>query len=105
MTLASTMSSDFSSLLNRYNLGEEDCNRKVTDVHIEKISRSFCRKWRSLPSHLELDDIVVCDVERDSASEKDKRNKFFTEWKEAKGSDATYTKLITALLVIYRLQE
>ena len=87
------------SLVKQYNLGE-DVKGKITDVHLEVISRSYCGKWKRLPSHLNMESVVVDDIDRLAIDEDEKRLKFLSTWKTTKGSDATYKKLISALLKI-----
>ena len=74
--------------------------RQVSDEHIEEISRNHCRRWRSLPAHLNLGPILVQDIERSQGDEGERRAIFFRVWKERNGSEATYENLITALLKI-----
>ena len=78
----------------------EECNKQITDAHLERLSSKCCGKWRNLTSHLELDSIVKDDIDRKSVRESEKRLDYFTEWKEQKGSAATYKSLIRALLKI-----
>ena len=89
-----------SELLGQFELTEEECQRQISDPHLEEISRTSSRKWRSLPSHLELPDTTVGDIERDSQNEDERRNSFFFTWKHKKGTRATYRKLVRALLKI-----
>lgn len=72
----------------------------VRDIDVDKISRSCCKDWERLPPYLEMKKIVVNDINREGGSEEGKRRKFFTEWIEEKGREATYKKLIGALLQI-----
>ena len=82
-------------------LTEEDVSKKITDEHIEFISRSLCRQWKSLPAHLGLAIIVVDDIDKSNVmDEREKREKFLRTWKKEKGSEATYKKLIDGLLTI-----
>ena len=87
-------------LLREYELTEEDSEQPISDPHLEEISRTSSRKWRSLPSHLELPDNTVGDIQRDSENEEERRNNFFFTWKRKKGTRATYRKLLCALLKI-----
>ena len=94
---------DLSSLLLQYKLPADVCSAQVSDVHLEEISRSHCKNWRRLPSHLELEDIVVSDIDHKQVDEAEKRREFFFEWKKRNGSGASYRCLIRALLdVSYR---
>lgn len=87
-------------LIAKFHLTEEDVNKQITDRHIEDISCTLCGKWRSLPAHLRLAIITVGDINRGSGDEREKRRIFLTTWKEQKGSNATYIRLINALLKI-----
>lgn len=87
------------TLVERYQLQEEDLNSQITDKHLDKISHSHCSQWRRLPPYLGMESIVRDDVNRLSASEEEeKRCAFFLKWKDMKGSEATYQRLISALL-------
>ena len=99
------MAGSFESLLDCHHLSEEDINKQITDGDMETISRSLCRKWRSLPAHLELDSIVVGDIDLVHLEEGEKRSKFFATWKEKQGSKVTYKRLIHALLKIECTQD
>ncbi len=92
--------SDVIFLVNYYGLAEEDCNQQISDKHLKDISQSCCQQWRSLPSHLGLPDLMVKDIERTVADEEERRHTFFQKWKQRKGFDATYMRLIEALLRI-----
>ena len=84
----------------QYGLADGYGDQPVTDEHLEIISRSCCKKWKSLPAHLELEDIVAEDIDKTQKGEREKRHDFLREWKSMKGSKATYKKLIAALLKI-----
>ena len=87
-------------LIIRYHLDIQDCKRQITDEHIDEISRSHCREWRSLPSQLEMSTIVEHDIDCKQIDEDKKRCQFFKKWKDRYGSCATYESLIRALLKI-----
>ena len=70
---------------------EVDLDQCVNDQHIEKFSRSFGGKWRSLPPYLEMETIIVDDIDRKPMEEK--RYEFFKKWKRVKGPHATYRKI------------
>ena len=91
------MASSLESLTVRYHLAEEDVDKQITDKHIEVISRSSCKKWRFLYAHLDLASIDVDNIDHMQVDEDQKRFKFLITWKEKKGSEATYKKLISAL--------
>lgn len=91
--------------MKQYELSDGDCNQQVTDDHLELISRSSCKQWKSLPSHLGMDTIAADDIDKGQKEEREKRHDFFLKWKETKGSQATYKQLITALLKIKCTQD
>ena len=94
------MSSEFSSILSHFKLREKDCEKTVTDNHLDEISLNCCAcgDWRFLASLLELEDSVASDIDCKTCDEKGKKRDFFREWRQRKGHEATYKKLILALL-------
>ena len=89
------------SLVENYGLLPEKCDQQISDVHLEEISRCGCKDWKSLSPHMEMESILVDDICRHSQmSEREKRHDFFLQWRDLKGSEATYRKLISALLKI-----
>ena len=81
-------------------LTEEDLGQEVSDLHINKLCLRFCKNWRLLHSHLDLDEVVCNDVERDHFNEMERKVAFFSAWKQQKAYEATYKKLIDALRAI-----
>ena len=92
-------------LLKRYRLTESSIKKQVTDAHLERISRSYCKEWKRLPSYLHLENIIAEDIDRSPKEEKDKRHDFLLKWKKLEGSDGTYQRLIEALLKINCVQD
>ena len=90
----------FLQLMSYYGTTEEHYNKQVTSIHLEELSRSGCKQWKSLPPHLELNTIVAEDIDGSSEDPGMKRFKFLNKWKDMKGIDATYRQLINALLKI-----
>ena len=91
------------SLQDRYRargLRDEDCNRVVEDEDIEYISSHLCQKWRPLRSLLGMPRVMEQDIDQDHSKEEEKRRTFFFEWRDREGSEATYRRLIGALLEI-----
>ena len=86
--------------MEKYNLKEEDVNKKVSDLHIDEISRSDCNEWRSLPAQFKMKKIVATDIDRKQIAEHEKRSEFLFKWREQKGSRSTYKELIRAVLNI-----
>ena len=92
------------SLIRQFQLTDEQCNKKVTDVHLDKISHVSHCQWRRLPPYLKMKTSVVADIDQGLGGEDDKRRNFFFKWRDTKGSGATYKTLISALLEIeYRV--
>ena len=90
-----------STLLAYYELGEEICNRQITDRHLDEIASSYCRRWKSLRAELGFEAIVEDDIDHSIPyDEEGKRHALFNKWKLMKGSSATYKALIGALLEI-----
>lgn len=87
-------------LMKQYGLTGKDCNKPVSDSHLECISRSSCKHWKSLPAHLGLETITAEDSDRKYADPGSKRYDFFQKWQQMKGSGATYKQLVLALLII-----
>ncbi len=91
---------DLSSTLQRYHLSESDVFQQVSNVHLQEISRSHCRKWRSLPVALDMENHLIWeDIQREVPDEEERKNKFFSRWQSEKGADASYKNLVNALLV------
>lgn len=77
---------------------QEECTSEVADVDLEKFTHTHAQDWRCLPPHLEMHGIIVKHLERKLVDERERRYNFFTEWHSQKGSDATYEKLVKALV-------
>ena len=90
----------FSSLLSCYGLIEESCNQPVLSDHLDDISRLCHKYWRKLPAHLGYKPgIMISDIDYMHSNEA-KAYRFLVKWKEIMGSEATYSRLIKALLNI-----
>lgn len=79
--------------------------KQVSDDDLERISRSYCKEWKSLPPYLDLEAIEADDIDLRPIDEREKRHKFLLKWKHIKGSRATYKQLIDALLKINCVQD
>ena len=89
------------SLLEKFQLLSVDCKQKVSECHIEEISSGCCEHWKRLQPYLNnMTKILVKDIDAKLVDAKEKRREFFQSWVEQEGSDATYFKLIEALLTI-----
>ena len=98
--MAARMPVSVSDLMKYYGLTEKDCNWAVKEAHLEDLSHTIGKEWRSLPSNLGMPSITRNDIDRDFKTEKEKRYALFCQWKEMDGSAATYKRLIMALLAI-----
>ena len=94
-----SQSADSDMLLN----GQES-SRTVSDLHLDHISHHCCAGgvWKALASHLEIERSVVEDIDRRQVNDEEKRSNFFHAWKQTKGSEASYKRLVKALLEIRR---
>ena len=92
-------SDSYTSLIEHYGLPKECLTKQVSPKHRAEIAQyGYCKEWRKLPAHLEMMSVVVDDIDRCSVEEDEKRRKFMSQWNSKKGSEATYKKLICALL-------
>ena len=91
----------------RYHLTEDDWNKEISDSHLDQIALEFCACWELLSSHLDLGNTTINDIKLNPAlpTETDKRQEFFRQWKRVKGFEATYKKLVAALLRIDQKEE
>ena len=92
-------------LRRNYRVTEDDWDKEISDSHLERIALKHCACWKLLPPHLDLESIINDITQNPTSSEKDKRLEFFRKWKRAKGYEATYKKLIAALLDIGERQD
>ena len=86
-----------STLCAHFELVDHDLDKEISDLHLDEIAQARCTYWKSLPSRLGLQDV---DIDKDFSKEFDKRREFFQQWKQKKGSEATYRSLVRALLDI-----
>ena len=87
-----------SKFLNHYQLISADIDVKIRDEHVDKIARICFSNWKELyPLHMKKKDLEVIDTKSNS---EDKSKLFIRTWKQRNGSDATYKRLIDALLEI-----
>ena len=93
------MDDQFTVVIQHYELSEEHVRQPINDTHLDEVAK-FCLKWRKLPSHLKMQVSDVANIERDHATEEERRSEFFQTWKQNNGFDATYEILIGALLEI-----
>ena len=91
--------------MREFRLTDEQCNKKVTDVHLDKIAHVSHCQWRRLPPYLKMQTSVVTDIDQGTGGEDQKRRSFFFKWKNTKGFGATYKTLISALLEIESMED
>ena len=96
--MMASVTEEFSSILSHFKLREDDCRKPVTSKLLDEISLKYCADWKFLSSQLEIEDYVVEDIDHKPIDEKGKRREFFREWRQRKGLNATYERLILALL-------
>ena len=88
-----------SDLLEHYHLKEDDVNKELEIQDIEAISYSCKSKWKYLLIRLGLKEMDFADAEN-LKTDQEKRSQNLTNWKQKKGSDATFKRLIIAQLEI-----
>ena len=75
----------------------EKLNESVSDDNLLEIAL-FLTSWRTVASHLDLDDNDLDDAEQGGRKVKDKSLKALQIWKGKFGFKATYKKLVEVLL-------
>jgi hypothetical protein len=90
---------EITTLMAKFKLTQECCSQQITEEHIYDISFVRGVEWKYL-SHLKLSrQKLVHDIERKTGvNEDEKRHDYFSQWRDEKGSEATYGVLIEALL-------
>ena len=98
---------DVDAFKGHYNLSEDDLNQEISDSHLDQIALKHCACWKLLSPHLDLGNMTINDITLSLtlATETDKRVEFFRQWKKVKGFEATYKKLVAALLKIDQKHE
>ncbi len=91
--------------MEEFGLSEEQFDQVVSESHFEAITLCYSEKWRYLYTDLNMDLISVSNANRRHHHELDKRKAFFSEWKKKRGEEASYRKLVSALLNIDRRQD
>ena len=75
----------------------EKLNDSISDDHLHEIAL-FLTSWRTVSSHLDLDENDLDDAEQGGRKVKDKSLKALQIWKGKFGFRATYKKLLQVLL-------
>ena len=70
--------------------------KKVTDVHIYKITK-FLPNWKFVLKILGLEGQIIKDIEGRYHNAEDQRSEALTRWVEQAGAQATYRRVYTAL--------
>ena len=84
-------------LLKKVGLCPEKLNESIIDDHLREIAL-FLTSWRTVASHLDLDENDLDDAEQGGRKVKDKSLKALQIWKGKFGFKATYRKLVEVLL-------
>ena len=98
---------DVDAFKDQHNLSEDDLNQEISDSHLDQIALKHCACWKLLSPHLDLGNMTINDITLSLtlATETDKSVEFFRQWKKVKGFEATYKKLVAALLKIDQKHE
>ena len=75
----------------------EKLNDSISDDHLREIAL-FLTSWRTVSSHLDLNENDLDDAEQGGRKVKDKSLKALQIWKGKFGFKATYRKLVEVLL-------
>ena len=84
-------------LLKEVGVCPEKLNESISDDHLREIAL-FLTSWRTVASHLDLDENDLDDAEQGGRKVKDKSLKALQIWKGKFGFKATYKKLMEVLL-------
>ena len=84
-------------LLKEVGLCPEKLNDSISDDHFREITL-FLTSWRTVASHLDLNQNDLEDAERGGKNVKDKSLKALQIWRSKFGFKATYKKLVKVLL-------
>ena len=99
---------EVTELLKKYKLDKDSCDQTIKDLHLDRISH-FCNVGggdrHSLALNLGIKKVDVEDINRGPGEEQEKRSAVFKKWKTMKGSEATYTELVIALLAIQHKED
>ena len=86
-------------LLHRVGIKPTQLDEVCSDEHLRKIAQSL-ESWRELRVHLGLSRADGEEIERDSRSEPEKRQKILQLWRDRFAFKATYKVLVEGLLSI-----
>ena len=90
-------------VIQRYQLTPDVLNKPVSDEHITEIQKTL--PWREVGEFLLGRGPKFTDIDKDGQSEADKRRLTLNKWQEALGDDATYDKLIEAMIKAGKIKE
>lgn len=83
----------------RFNLSPEHLKRECTREHLLEVAL-LIGDWELLAAHLGLQEKHIEDIKRKNVSEEVKRKNALLKWKATNAYNATYEKLLEALLKI-----
>ena len=93
---------DKQRLVTRYHLTPDVLNREVSREHIIVIEQTI--SWRPVGKFL-LEKVTLDDIQRDGSDEESRRDMMLDKWQARFGSDATYDKLIDAMISAKKIAE
>ena len=93
---------DKQRLVTRYHLTQNELNRKISSEHILVIQQTI--SWRQVGKFL-LKRVTLDDIQKDGTDETTRRDMMLAKWQERFGNDATYDKLIDAMIKAEKIEE
>ena len=85
-------------LLKETKIYPEKLDKCISDHHHLHEIALFLTSWRTVASHLKLNESDLDAIEREGEDEQEKRLKALQKWKAKFGFKATYKKLVEVLL-------
>lgn len=98
------MSITVKDLKEHFKIPDDILNKEILEEFIVKIS-TFLEAWRMVAPHLELSKQDIESIDCDAKSEDEKRLLMLQKWKQISIFNATYRKLLEALLSIKRADQ
>ena len=89
--------------IKQHQLTPDVLNKPVSDEHILEIRKSF--PWRDVGEYLLGRGARFNDIDRDGHNESEKRRLTLDKWQEGLGDDATYAKLIEAMVKAGKIKD
>ena len=83
-------------LIRHYQLTQDELNKPVSDDHILEIQKTL--PWRNVGPYLLGRGPKFDDIDKDGHDEEEKRRLTLDKWQDTEGDDATYVRLIEAMV-------